>query len=602
MAARQKNPWQTVSIHPLTGVLDTRSRPADIPPGGFRYKQNFAVNSEGKLCRRDGHQRSFSDVLYDNNGVLLSDPSHGAGSNYHNHDHHHQGATREPINFLYESTSSAGIRRLFDGTQSRISVLDSDAGTWTDIATGYGTPGSRWHADELQDVIIFVNNFNGPLSADITAPYTPGPVSSIGDLNTLQMTRCRVVVQFQGFMLLMNVDEGGLTYSSRIRWSDLNLPKSYAVTGPPSLAGFQDLDYGDEILAAAEMMGSLYVYTRRSIWKVSIAGTTTDVFSFTRVYTEPKNQAGCLTFPDTLVSTGSEHWYMARDGIYNFNPYIAAPERQDWLHRADGMIYRTPTTQMDTAFCPSPVAEYFPNERELWFSWPSIGQKGINNLTMVAQIEQKTADLVDTGYTVLCNFRRTPASTNQCNETQDLFGVSGADWCHKSIGGVFFREFARLDASGDPTVDLPLDNEAYYRVGYNSILRGLIPSGFFDRDKRVRNLLIEHDTSDEDEPCMIQVRIGDSYYNVDANDPDDHCAPRWLALPTQLLQCPDTAKIPALIAANQRVAHGMDYKMFRQGRYLYYEIWILNQDGSPAIGGDSCFMLLNFDMMVLPKV
>jgi len=608
--AKSRNPWQTVSIHPLIGPLDTRSRPADIPPGGFRWKQNFQVNSEGKLCRRSGHNRFFSDYLYDNAGILLTDPSHGSGSHYHNHDLHHQGADpREPITFLFESTSSDGTRRLFSGTQSRLYVLNSDTGQWATILSGgnIGSSGTRWHAAELQNKVVFVNNFNAPQVIDITTPFTPGSTGNIPGLNSpIAMTKARFVIEFEGFMMLMNVVEQGTTYTSRIRWSDINdtmfwTPDPAVNNGATSLAGFQDLDYGDEILAAAPMLDALFVYTRRSIWKVQVAPSGQNgVFSFTRVYTEPKNQAGCLAFPNTLVSTGSEHWYMSGDGIYNFNPYIPAPERQDWLHQADGVIYRKPDTAMDLSFCPSPVAEYLPDQRELWFSWPSIGQKGRNNLTLVAQIEKKTADVVDTGYMVLCNFRRTPANANECNETQDLIGASNVDWCLKSLGGVFYREFADLDPSGDITKDLILVDETYHTVGYTSILRGLIPTGLFDRDKRIRSLLIEHDTSDQDVPCQVNVRIGNAKFNVDVNDFDDHCAPLWNVITPKLLQCPDTAKLPALKAKNLRPNLNMDFPLYQEGTYLYYEITITNQDGSPAIGADTCWMLLNFSVMALP--
>lgn len=586
-----KSPWSNIAIHPLVGPLDTRSRPADLIPGAFRWKLNFAANSEGKLCRRTGHQRFASDALFDDNGLPLSDPLHGSGSHYHNHDHHHQGATREPITFLYESTASDGTRRLFDGTQSRVSVLNFDDGSWFDVITGKGATGSKWHADELQNVITFVNNVDAPLYVDVSTPYTPTAATTIPSLNTIQMERARVAVEFQGFMLLMNVREQGTDYTSRIRWSDLNLPLEYA-EGNDSLAGFQDLDYGDEILNAKPIGNYLYVYTRRAIWKIGISGNEDSVFSFAKVYYEPDNQAGCLAYADTLISTGAEHWYMAQDGIYNFNPYIAAPARQDWLYLATGVIYKTASTRLDTNFCPSPVGEYLPNERELWFSWPTVGVDGINNITLVAQIEQKTADVVDTGYTALSNFRRTPANANECNEVQDLLGASNVDWCIKSIGNVYFREYAFTQP--DLTEDIP-DEATYYNVGYNSMLRGLIPTGLFDCSKTVRSVSVEHDTAAQDTPCAVKVRIGQSRVLVDPNDAGDICVPSWHELPTKLLQCPDMAKLSELKKKNQVPNLAMEFQTYDSGRFLYYEITIQNADGTAAIGGNSCWMSITFD-------
>ena len=78
--------------------------------------------------------------------------------------------------------------------------------------------------------------------------------------------KAKVVIQFNGYIILMNTFEEGERMSARVRWCDLNLPKEWreAPGLADSLAGFQDLQYGDEILAAAPMLGALYIYTRRS--------------------------------------------------------------------------------------------------------------------------------------------------------------------------------------------------------------------------------------------------------------------------------------------------------------------------------------------------
>jgi len=55
-----RSAWATVSLGQLTGVFDARSRPADLAPGVFRWKQNFGVSVAGKLCRRAGFRRLFS--------------------------------------------------------------------------------------------------------------------------------------------------------------------------------------------------------------------------------------------------------------------------------------------------------------------------------------------------------------------------------------------------------------------------------------------------------------------------------------------------------------------------------------------------------------
>lgn len=599
----KKDLWQTVSLHPLSGSLDTRSRPADIVGGAFRWKQNFSISPDAKLCRRAGHEKFYSD-----------------SASFTNHDYHRQGRTRDPVTFQFESTASDGTRRYFVGTKTSVSRLNHTTGLYTDIVTGKGgvtdeNQPSRWSAAELQDTLILTNDIDDILAHDLSGDTA----STIGDLkNVLHVTKARIAVQFSGFMVLMNVFQDGERKSSRIIWSDLNLPKSYdpaatslATDGSTvisSIAGFQDLNYGDDILAAAPMLGYLYIYTRRSIWRMSVAGDATSVFSFNQVYQEPRNQSGCLAYANTLVNTGTEHWYMGNDGIYNFSPFLPAPERQDWMYRASGVIYRKTDTQIDTNYCASPVAEYAPSVRELWISWPSQGNSGINNWCLVAQLEHKTADVIDAGYTSLVNFRRGGiiSGKQECSQVQEFLGASGRDWCIKSIGGAFYREFVVLSDPNDPTVDTPLTAE-YTQEGYNSILRTIIPLGLTDRDKLVRKVLLDHDTSTQDIPCVIRLRIGNSQYIVDPNDTEDICAPQWRVIrynrmtTNPALACQDSAKLSELAAKNRRPAIDLTWQCYEQGRFLYFEMTIQNADGTPAIGGDTCFQRIDFDALALPK-
>lgn len=607
MASKQ-SVWQTISLTPLSGILDTRSRPAEVPVGGYRWKQNWAITSDAKIARRQGFERFWNDA-----------------TNYVNQDFHRQVQTREPITFMFESTTNDGVRRFYVGTQTGIWRLHDEAGVhegeYERIFTSTVAPaGARWHAAELQNIIHFTNDYDKVLQYDPSDPYgtqaeaLPSLVAPVGVLHAA------VIVQWNGFLMVMDTTEGDGIHRSRIRWSDLNIDDFTG--GAPSLANFQDLNYGDDILSAAPLLDALYVFTRRSIWKMSVSGDNTSVFAFSQVYTEPKNQSGCIAFPNTLVSTGQDLYYIGRDGIYRYNPYIPVPEREDWLHRADGLMFRTLTSQLDQNYCQSPVAEYMPTNREIWFSWPgrdqiALGQDGINNWTLVAQIELKTADVVDHGFTALVNFRRTASGIQQCNEEQDLLGASGTDWTIKSIGGPFYRELYNVTAGGTamPEVDLAL-GALPVQVGYNSILRGMVPLGLADREKKLRSVLIDQDVSVEVPPCAMQLRIGNAFSLVDPNDSavlpvvtaGAKYVPVWriikdalTGLGYKLLQCADQTTIAEMYAKNLRSNIGMQWPVFETGRFLFYELTVMNQDGTAAIGGDVYLQRLDFDAMVQPK-
>lgn len=561
----------------------------------MRYVLNMQTTPEKKLCRRGGFDRAWADVLYDDNGVLLTDPNAGSGVHYHNHDHHHVGGNRNPILLMYECTWGDKSRQLFDARQDRISLLDESTGYWTDLITGKGSYGSYWTNAFLQDTVIFTNDVDNVLA------YPKGGVmQEIPSLrDTMKVTKARVAVEFNGCVLLMNVVQDGVRQASRIVWCDLNLPLDWDQGKVGTVAGQQDLDLGDEILNAAVMLGSLYIYTRRKIWRCMVANDPSTVFSFQTVYSEPKNQTGCLTYPRTLVCAGAAHYYMSRDGIYKYSPYVAEPIREDWMHRAAGVIFVKADTAMAGVQCVAPVAEFIPRTREIIFSWP-VGTRTINTMSLVIQIDHQAADIVDAGFTAFCNYRRSPLATQLCDEVQDLLCASGIDYCIKSFGGIFFREYADL-SGGDPSNDIPLADNTYSEGGYYSELRGLLPLGFTDREKIVRNVLVDDDVTEQSNPQNYRVWLGNSFNLADPNDMDDYCAVNWRDLGTKPVQCIDGAKISQMQAKHLKAAIGKEWRCFDQNRYLYFRLRIESPTGGPAIGADTCISSIAFDAMAMPK-
>lgn len=617
-ATKSTSPWQTLSVHPLIGTLDVRSRPAEIVPGGFRWKVNLETTQEGKMCRRGGFSKAFSEVL--------------PGGNYPNSDFHHQGGTREPITLQYEQTKSDGSRMLVIGTKSRVAVLDETTGTYTTVLSGLGGTASVFRAASLSDFVLFANGVDeiaamadGGLGVTMPIPE----LTHVG--GTDHYKAAKVIIQFQSIILLMNVKlstSGGpwTDHPERIIWSDINGPLtwdplSHMTPGPGSvtttLCGYQDLDYGDEILAAAELMNAVYIFTRRAIWRMSVSSDATRVFDFVKVYAEPKNQTGCLVYPYTLASDGQTLHYLGRESVYHYNPYMAAPECEsdqwDWFHKAAGVIYTKADTRLDGTACNAPCAEYVPEKKELWISWPSdtslvdANSGAVNNWTLVAAMTRRTADIVDHGFTSYVNYRSLPAGAGLCNEEQRLLAASGEDYCIKEVGGVFHREMAPLGADVTDDLDLVIPITGWLTVGYNSEMRGEIPAGLFDRPKRIRKAFIDIDVSEQNPPpCIIQAFIGNSQQLQDPNDLDNICSVLWQDIGTKQLQCQDGYGISELKARNLRPANDFTWPCYWEGIHLYFKFIISNPraaDGSypKAIGADVCFARIDFDVLPLPK-
>ncbi len=575
-----KEAWSDIALS-LVGCLDTRSKPADLPPGYVRWRANFLTTILGQCERRSGFSKLF--------------PSLTVADAYVNWDFHAQGATREPPTMGFESTSDAGDRALFVAGKTFISVLNETTGLWTRLVSGLTDGGYHFKAAQLNDTLTFTNNaahVQYHVLGSGTAQDTPELVG------IRHITAAKVVLQWSGFTFLMNVVQDGVRVGNQIARSDYKDMLAWSLAPIDTLAGDDFTDNGDDILAAVPFVNFVYIFTRRAIWKMTISVSTDSVISLERVYFEPKNQSGCLKFPNMIATDGQHVWYGSGDGIYKFGPYLAAPERDDyqhtdWLHRASGVIYTKPDTALDSDDCESPIAEYRPATKELVFSWPSANSE-LNNWTLYANIERKTADVDEHGWTFLVNYRRTPTGT-LCNETQSLIGASSVDWAIKQMdpaNPVYFKEFVETDP--DLTVDVPLVG-VFFHEGYNSVLRGAIPLGYPDRDKTIRRVQLDAETVAQDVPCLVTLRIGSSYHIVDANSLDESCSPMWSDPLDRVLACPDVDTIARLKAKGQFPDRTIQWVIYEDGRYLLYELVIQNRDHTPAIGGATAWARLAFD-------
>lgn len=502
-----------------------------------------------------------------------------------------------PITLLFESTAPDGTRRLFDGTSEHIYVLEPDATDWTQITPpSMGEAGAKWKAAALQDYVVFTNDVDKVQIYNLDGASF-GPITDLDTLATTPpynpLTKARIVVSFSGFIILMNVVESDVRYSSRIRWCDLNEPDSWIANPGSSLAGWQDLDYGDDILAAEVLGGSLMIYTSRSIWRMFVATSDAGVFGFQKVYSDNKNQKGCLAYPDTVASDGLGHYYMGRDGIYRYSPYTLEPERQKWIHDSSAIIFDDSYDMViDASRCTEPIAYFRSDRNEVWFCWPDATSEAGNNHTLCCNVQHKTCDYMDAGFTALCSF--TPSS--ECKTVGTYFvGASSVDWSLKQIGGVFHRSYYSLQNGDQIEAEIP-EGAIPYNEGYNSILRGEVPAGHSDREKTLRRISIEHDTAEDATLNWLRLRIGNSAKAADVNADDSRCSVQWRRFDNQDLTCPNAQTMSQLKAQNLKPDGDTEWAIYEQNYRLYYELSIEGKTG-PAVGADTAWSRIDFELM-----
>lgn len=578
-----KDNWNPVVISPLSLMLDSRSRPADQTPGSFRYKLNLAVNRTGGLTVQSG----FSALDF---GLRSDNPSLVA-----NWDFHRRGGPREPVTFLYEATATDGKRHLFAGTQSSLSFLDNGTSEWTTVISG-GTD-FRWSAGTVNDNVIFTTGTD--VAPDHLIRFRLDTMALQVGFTNLPVTKARVSINFSGFILLMQ--------GSTVYWSDSNVGYDFTNIAP-SVGGFRDLDAGDTILNAVEMMGALYIFTVRAIWRCTLnpnTDPTTPTLLFDRIYSEPLNQTGCLVYPNTLVTTGRDLYWWSHDSVWTFNPYIVSPESTEWLLKGSGAQFSTDNVdRAEKRCCETIVGCYRPLTREIRYSYPqatgSASAVCVNNRELVLNTEFHTMHLSDAGFSAYCNFRQTPELTENCNAGQVFIGASTTDDCLKSFEEVFSREFVTL-IGGDRGADIPDVQYATYLAGYYCRLVGLAPFGYPDKEKIVRDLYLDHDIKANTLalPNLLTLRIGNHYNLVDPMALEAYCAPQWQTMENVPLVCPDTAAIQTMLDEGTRPSDPLGWTIWETGNRLYFDLRITANDGSAPLQHDCAFSAMRFSVALV---
>ena len=542
-----------------------------VANGSFRWLLNMGVDTDGRRARRAG----WDSLSY--------------GGTPRNTDLHDQrdclappGVFEpEPIVMLHSAVSQSQERRLYAATKSRYYMQQGTG--WKTIGRGFrgtavaGVP----RAAQLGDDIVFTNGVDKPMLHTFgTSPQecvnNYGTLEEIKDLgktvdylnvpiapNTgIGLTRAKLVVSFNGCIFLMDTFELGKRYASRVRWSGFNAPKIWR-SGPSTLAGFQDLPYDEAITCAAELANVLYVFTNRSMYKCLFNGVS---FSFERVFSEVRAQSTLPAFPNSLISDGVNLWWVADDGIYQYNIYVASGTRPVWMHNADKRMMDS----MNRACCQSVTAGFNPETHEVWWSYPS-GGGCINNECLVANTVANSVDYVDHGFTAFSNiipdtrqtlgdwldmYCRPVASvggnvsnfeslcTNigaealiedfceACSEAKLFIAASAQDNCLKNLspvinfGPVYHRSRCinpeRIGSVSATTGEYEPSAVTYDPYGYISILRGTFPFGNMEGEKVVRRLLLEakHRPIQGDVYsgyANIRLRVGTSYSALDPN-------------------------------------------------------------------------------------
>lgn len=159
--------------------------------------------------------------------------------------------------------------------------------------------GLTWAAN---NTFIYTNGVDPPQKYDGTQ------TAALAGVN---FQSCRVLAAYHGYLLAMDVNEGGTRFPQRVRNSDQGNPENWT----SSLAGFVDLVDTEDFIRAAEALGPwMIIYRDASVIRRSYLGDPLQLF-----FDEYMLQGVGVLSPNCVAPTGSNHIFVGEQGMFRYS-------------------------------------------------------------------------------------------------------------------------------------------------------------------------------------------------------------------------------------------------------------------------------------------
>lgn len=193
----------------------------------------------------------------------------------------------------------------------------------------------------------------------------------------------------------------------------------------------------------------------------------------------------------------------------------------------------------------------------------------------------------------LADLCRAEDDAGECRPTELFVMADANDFCLKQTDpGIAYRERC-TDFSGCGT---------YVKDGYRSILRsGPIDLGLPEIEKILQRFAIEAAPVEQTIPSQIRLKVGTAAQALDPNkaDLDSNCVILYQEQPLMDLVCQSTKTARQHLAANTRPDEDIAWPMWYPGRFLYYELTVVNEKVNPQdTGGLVCLSRFTFRVLV----
>ncbi len=330
------------------GLLD-RNSPLAVPDQYASGILNVTLDTRGQLLKRNGQS-----MINASTGILTTAAVTGGG--YH--------ASSTGSNFFAVVVGTSVYRE-----------VNTFAGTYTDVTSTVSITSSASNlaqVTDLNDKLIFCNESDKPF-------YVDSSHNSLA-LNETLFSAAKTCSTYGVYLIVGNTTESAVNYGSRIRWSDINTPDSF-----PAL-NFIDVepDDGDRIVSLISFDDSVYIFKKRSVYRMVITGLDgPDAFIIRPVL----RNVGAWAKNSVRVVPGQGIFFLAQNTLYLLNNSASASYTGGGLEPIGDPIQRTFDSVNRTQWG-NAVAAVYPKRYQYWIS-VATNSATSNNTTLVYDYVQK---------------------------------------------------------------------------------------------------------------------------------------------------------------------------------------------------------------------
>lgn len=175
---------------------------------------------------------------------------------------------------------------------------------------------------------------------------------------------------------------------------------------------------------------------------------------------------------------------------------------------------------------------------------------------------------------------------DECKAGQLFVAASAQDFCLKQFSSVYLRERA---TSFGPC-------GGYAQDGYRSRLRsGAMNFGVTKHVKEVHRFEVEALAEVQTVPSLLTLRIGTAAQALDPNTASGKCAIVWEIEDAKNLDCLSDQTAAQHITDGTVPNETLEWPLYRQGRYVYFELEVTNPASSDR-GGSVSFSRFSIDV------